>query len=115
MTRPQGFDVRVAPDVVDVLSSRRACVGLAQQFGQAMRRLEQFGTRATGAKKLAGLDPWEIRAGEHRAYFCPVPGKRVLAVGALIPKKAKRHRSARLLVITARVHRWREAVQEEHR
>ena len=115
MTRHQRFDVRVAPEVVEVLSSRKASASLSQQFGQAMRRLEQFGTRATGAKKLAGLNLWEIRAGEYRAYFCPVPGKRVLAVGALVPKKAKRHRSARLSSIETRVHRWRRAVQEEHR
>ncbi len=115
MTRRQGFDIRVAPEVWNVVRSRKAPVALPQQFQNAMRRLEHYGTKAAGAKKLTDAEFWEIRFGDYRAYFCPVRGVRAIAVGVVLAKKTKRHRPAELAAVESRVHRWRDTVEAESR
>ncbi len=77
-----------------------------------MTLLSISGTRATSVKKLRALDLWEIRVGDRRAFFCPVRGTSILAVGALEPKRAKRFRMTKLRAIEQRVHRWRDAMEE---
>ncbi len=117
MTRHSGWEVRVSPDVKRTVQSAAhdhgASARLPRDFRRAMNRLNRNGTRAAGAKKLKSLDLWEIRIGVYRAYFCPIRGTDVIAVGALVVKKTRRHRSSLLKTIETRVHRWRDAVEEE--
>jgi hypothetical protein len=115
MTRHQGFDVRVAPEVARVVRSQKTPVILPQQFGRAMRRLEHYGTRAAGVRKLADMDLWDIRLGDHRAHFSPVPGTKVIAVGVVLTTKTKRHKRTELAAVESRVHRWRDTVEAESR
>lgn len=117
MTRHEGFDVRLAPEVV------RAIRELTRQSGKAVddvRRiyaaqdaLRRTGTRAAGVKKLRSLETWEIRAGRYRLFFCRLPGTRVIAVGAVVVKSSRRIRMARLRQIERRVQAWRRELEED--
>jgi len=116
MTRHRTFDVRVAPDVEQAVRAMAHRPGTASTDAKhvlaAQQRLAAFGTRANGAKKLRSLALWEIRAGRQRIFFCPVPGTRRLAVGALIVKSTSRLRTAKLKAIEHEVHRWRDELKE---
>ena len=79
----------------------------------AQERLARAGTRAKGARKLRSLDLWEIRAGQFRLFFCPVPGQRVLAVGSVVVKSSRRIKMAKLQQIERAVHRWRDTLGDE--
>jgi hypothetical protein len=104
MTRRQGFDVRVAPEVEAALLQGHP--RLSAKFTVEMRRLREYGTRSRSAKKLRGLDLWEARVADHRAFFRLIPGTRTIAVGALVAKRRKRLRMDKLRVIERQVHRW---------
>jgi hypothetical protein len=104
MTRHQGFDVRVAPEVEAALL--RGDPQLHARFTVEMRRLREHGTRSRSAKKLHGLDLWEVRIADHRAFFRRIPGTRTIAVGALVVKRRKRLRMGKLRVIERQVRRW---------
>lgn len=112
MTRHEGFDVRVAPEVYESIELTRD-PREAAAFFDAVDRLARHGTRASGAKKLKGLDLWEIRFRDSRAFFDLVPGKRVIAVGAVTSKKSRRLRMSRLRVIEQQVQRWRRLLENE--
>ena len=114
MTRHQGYDIRVAPEVKEQirqlgLQRRRE----SRQAVSALDRLAHEGTRAAGASKLRGLDLWEVRAGQIRLFFSPVPRSRRIAVGAMVVKKTKRLRMARLRHLESVTHRWRTEVENE--
>ena len=114
MTRHQGLDVRVAPEVRQLLRrSARSDARLQGRFITQMRRLGTSDTRARSAKKLVALDLWEVRIGSHRAFFCPVPGSRRIAVGALVFKDAQKLRMAKLRAIERQVHQWRDRLKED--
>jgi hypothetical protein len=114
MTRPQRWDVRIAPDVEEQVRAlaRRSGDSMndARRISVAQDRLAYGGTRASGVKKIRSLDLWEIRAGRHRLFFCLVPGTNQLAVGALFEKTSRRIEMARLRQIEREVHRWRDAL-----
>lgn len=116
MTRHRGFDVWVAPNVTEVIRDMAGQPGTvaddARRIRAAQRRLAISGTRAVGARKLRSLDLWEIRAGRYRLFFCPVPGRAQITVGALVLKTSRRLRSAKLQSIERMVHRWRDEVEE---
>jgi hypothetical protein len=115
MTRPQRWDVRIAPDVeeqVRALARRDPHARFVADIKSAMALMIVSGTRATGVKKLRGLDLWEIRISDHRAFFCPVRGTSVLAVGALEAKKTEKFKMTRLRAIERRVHHWRDNLEE---
>lgn len=111
MTRPRGFDVRVAPEVLEVLERSRDHRERVR-FLSAVDRLALHGTRAPGAKKLISLDLWEVRYGDSRAFFCPVPGTRKLAVGAVLRKKSRKLAMSHLRAAERSVHRWRSRLEE---
>lgn len=116
MSKPPGWEVRISPDIDETLlgvARGRASSELIADFRGAMDLLARNGTRANGAKKLRSLDLWEIRVGDHRAYFCPVSGATVLAVGVLEAKNTKRLPSRKLKTIERKVHRWRDTVEEK--
>lgn len=116
MNPSPGWEVRISPDIDETLlgvARARASTDLIAGFRGAMDLLARGGTRANGAKKLKSLDLWEIRVGDHRAYFSPVPGTTVLAVGALEAKKTRRLQSWKLKTIERKVRRWRDALEEE--
>jgi hypothetical protein len=117
VSQPSGWRVRISPEVEAIIVEAGGRHGtsaeLIRDFRHAMRRLAWNGTRASGAKKLRSLDLWEIRVGDHRAYFSLVPGNNVLAVGALVVKRTRRHRAQQLKTIERRVLRWRGALEEE--
>jgi hypothetical protein len=77
-----------------------------------MALLSVSGTRATGVKKLRGLDLWEMRIGDHRAFFYPVRGTNLLAVGALESKKTAKFKMTKLRAIERRVHHWGDNLEE---
>ena len=109
MTRHQGFDVRVSPLVLAALElapARAPLTGRDKGFARTMRRLEREGTRAAGAKKLKGLDLWEIRFGSSRAFFRLVPHSDIIAVGLVQAKKANRIPMRRLRHIERVVRAW---------
>jgi len=85
----------------------------ARWISAAQDRLARNGTRAEGTKKLRALDLWEIRAGQFRLFFCPVPGQRVLAVGSVVVKSSRRIKMAKLQQIERAVHRWRDTLGDE--
>ena len=115
MTRPQGFDVRVAPEVervVGELALRRGkSMDDARWISAAQDRLARSGTRAEGAKKLRALDLWEIRAGRYRLFFCLVPRTNLIAVGAVLAKSSRRIRMAQLKRVERNVHSWRDRLE----
>lgn len=116
MTRHQRFDVRVAPPVLEAVAGISLGVPQtrrARAFADAMERLRREGTRAHGAKKLKGLDLWEIRADEWRAFFVPVPRGRRIAVGAILAKRSRRVRMSRLKHIERVVHDWSDQVEAD--
>ncbi len=76
-----------------------------------MRRLEREGTRAEGAKKLKGLDLWEIRYESHRAFFRLVPGSDIIAVGFVQTKKSNRIQMRRLRHIERVVRAWSDELE----
>jgi hypothetical protein len=76
-----------------------------------MRRLRYEGTRAEGAKKLNGLDLWEIRFESHRAFFRLVPHSRTVAVGFVQTKKSKRIPMRRLRHIERVVRAWSDELE----
>jgi hypothetical protein len=112
MTRHRGFDVRVAPHVLESIDHAQDPRQPAAFF-DAVDRLARHGTRAPGAKKLKALDLWEIRFRDSRAFFTVVPGKRVIAVGAVTSKKSRRLRMSRLRTIEHQVQRWRRQLENE--
>lgn len=63
-------------------------------------------------KKLRGLDLWEMRTGDHRAFFCPVRGTNLLAVGAFGSKKTAKFKMTKLRAIERRVHHWGDNLEE---
>lgn len=114
MTRPQGFDVRVAPEVLARYEGRSKGARRsrdARSFADAMERLRREGTRATGAKKLKGFDLWEIRADDQRAFFRPVPRSNRIAVGYVLTKTTRRLWSSRLRHIERIVGQWCDALE----
>ncbi len=115
MTRHSGWEVRVSAEVNEAIvreARREADARIVADVRNAMGLLRINGTRATGAKKLRALDLWEIRIGDFRAYFCPVRGTNLLAVGALEAKRTRRLRMTKLRMIERRVHRWRDTLKE---
>jgi len=110
----KGWQVRVAPDVTEFVdgSARRHgdSLRLATRFHQAMSALASQGTRANGAKKLKSMDLWEIRVGDHRAYFCLVPDTNELAVGAFAPKRTRKQSPRTMKGLEMKTHRWRDRV-----
>jgi hypothetical protein len=115
MTRPQRWNVRVSPTVeeqVRLLARRDPHARLVADIKIAMALLSVSGTRATGVKKLRGLDLWEMRIGDHRAFFCPVRGTNLLAVGALESKKTAKFKMTKLRAIERRVHHWGDNLEE---
>ena len=114
MTRHRGFDVRVSPEVeAQIREWARTQRSDARKVIDAQDRLAREGTRAPGAKKLQGLDLWEIRAGRFRVFFCLVPRTNQLAIGAVLAKTARRIRMAKLKRVEREVHRWREESEQE--
>ena len=114
MTRLEGFDVRVAPEVWSALRGLdRSDPGFRSRFVAEMRRLKANGTRARSAKKLSGFELWEMRVGNYRAFLSPVPGSRRIAVGALVGKDSRRLRAQALRTIEREVHRSRDRQKEE--
>ena len=114
MTRQQGFDVRVSPLVLTALERAPASAprtGRARGFARAMRRLEREGTRAADAKKLSGLDLWEIRFESHRAFFRLVPRSDIIAVGFVQTKKSSRIPMRRLRHIERAVRAWSDDLE----
>jgi len=114
MTRHQGFDVRVAPEVLATLArspKRPASTERTKGFARAMRRLRREGTRAEGVKKLKGLDLWEIRFESHRAFFRLVPRTRTIAVGFVQTKKSWRIPMRRLRHIERVVRGWSDELE----
>ena len=113
MSRPSGWSVRVSPDVDDAIlavARRDSSARLVTDVLAGFDRLARSGTRATGVKKLRSLDLWEIRLGDYRAYFCPVPGTDLLAVGVLEAKRTRRLRMERIKTIERKVHGWRDSL-----
>lgn len=110
MTRHPGFDIRIAPEVLGLLEQSRDPTEEIRFF-DAIDRLSRHGTRAPGTRKLKALDLWEIRFGESRAFFCLVPGTRILAVGVIAMKKTRRLKMSRLRWIEQTVHRWRRRLE----
>ena len=76
-----------------------------------MRRLRREGTRAAGARKLKGLDLWEIRFEDHRAFFRLVPRGHIIAVGYMQAKKSKRIPMRRLRHIERVVSAWSDELE----
>jgi hypothetical protein len=76
-----------------------------------MRHLRREGTRAAGAKKLKGLDLWEIRFEDRRAFFRLVPRSNIIAVGFVQVKRAKRMPMRRLRHIERVVSTWSDEVE----
>lgn len=115
MTRRPHFDVRIPPAVRRLVDPGDSGHGArrASHFFDGMDRLSIEGTRAAGVKKLKGREVWEMRLGDRRAFFCLVPGTRIIAVGALSTKKSRRLSSNRLRVIERAVHAWRTALEDE--
>ena len=113
MTRHQGFDVRVAPEVEDVLRrSESSGTSLRGRFLVEAERLAAFGLRSRSARKLRGLDLWEARVGDHRAFFRLVPGTRTIAVGALVSKRTRRLRMDKLRAIERQVRTWENELKD---
>lgn len=107
MTRHQGFDVRVAPDVRRVLlQADRSGTPLRARFVVESERLATYGLRSRSAKKLRGLDLWEVRIGDHRAFIRLVPETRTIAVGALVAKRTRRLPIEKLRVIERQIREW---------
>jgi mRNA-degrading endonuclease RelE of RelBE toxin-antitoxin system len=107
MTRPQGFDVRVAPEVEHVLQrADRSGTPLRARFLVETERLAAHGLRSRSTRKLGGLDLWEARIGDYRAFFRLVPGTRTIAIGALVAKRTKRLRMDKLRAIERQVRTW---------
>ena len=76
-----------------------------------MERLGREGPRATGAKKLRGLDLWEIRFEDHRAFFRLVPRTNMIAVGFAQAKKSSRIHMRRLAHIERVVTAWSDELE----
>ena len=111
MTRPERWDVRIAPDVLEALE-RRHDLRDQVSFFDAIDRLSRQGTRAPGTKKLASMDLWEVRFRDSRAFFCLVLGAPVIAVGAVLIKKKRRLRMSSLQAAERAVHRWRKRLED---
>jgi hypothetical protein len=114
MTRHQGFDVRVAPDVLAALAGVPPGVPrtrIARAFAGAMDRLGHAGTHAAAAKKLKGLDLWEVRVEDRRVFFRPVARSNVIAVGFIATKRSRRLRMSRLKHIERAVRRWSDELE----
>jgi hypothetical protein len=83
----------------------------ARAFASAMGRLGRAGTRATGVKKLKGLDLWEIRFANRRAFFRLVPNTNLIAAGFVQVKKSGRIRMSRLMHIERVVRKWSDELE----
>ena len=116
MTRHQGFDVRVAPEVErelkDLAHGHGHAAVDARRIRQAIQRLEAEGTWANGVRKMQSLALWELRAGDYRLFFCQLRGTRRLAVGAMARKSRQRLPMRHLKRIETEVRRWREELEE---
>jgi hypothetical protein len=97
----------VAPQVeATLLKADREGRPLRAWFVVAMRQLATNGLRAPSARKFKGLDIWEVRVGDHRAFLRPVSGTHTIGVGALLPKRTQRIRMDRLKLIERQVDEW---------
>ena len=116
MTRHESFDVRVAPDVEEVLTALAASRGSAatdsQRLLRALRHLRDEGIWARNVQKMQSLDLWELRAGDYRLCFCPVRDSRRLAVGSVARKARRKLPMRQLKQIEKKVHRWRAEVED---
>jgi hypothetical protein len=113
---PPTWQVRVSVDIEDRmrgLARERPSARLAADFRAALDRLATSGTRANGVKKLSSLQLWQVRIGDHRAFFDLVPGSRVIALGALVTKRRSRLDMKELMAVQRRVHRWRDELEAE--
>jgi len=116
MRGPPTWQVRVSVDIEDRmrgLARKRPSARLAADFRAALDRLAMSGTRANGVKKLSSLQLWQVRIGDHRAFFDLVPGSRVIALGALVTKRRSRLDMKELMAVQRRVHRWRDELEAE--
>ena len=116
MSQPVSWQVRASPDVEQVIrqvARGRASARLVADYRAGLDQLARSGTRANGVKMLRSLELWEVRMGEYRAFFCPVPGTGVIAIGALVAKRTGKLRMKRLRTIERRVHRWRDELEAE--
>ena len=114
MTRHQGFDVRISPQVLAALGSASGGAPRtrgARAFAEAMERLSREGTRAQGAKKLKGLDLWEMRFENRRAFFRLGPRSQMIAVGFALTKKSSRLPMRRLKHIERVVRAWSDELE----
>ncbi len=115
MTRHTGWDVRISPDVIRAVRDTTVSGGstpIRAQFVTEIDRLQRFGTRANGVKKMRSLDLWEIRSGDRRVFFCLGPHAGMIAVGAIERKTSKRLRMTKLQTVERKVHRWRDQLEE---
>lgn len=116
MTRHDGLDVRIAPEVEETLQrADRSGQQLRARFLTQADRLAANGLEAHEAKKLGSLDLWELRVGDHRAFLCSMPATRMIAVGALVAKRRSRLRPKTLQVIERQVRGWADALSREGR
>jgi hypothetical protein len=115
MTRHQGWDVHVAPDVpaaIDEGAAKSERTKRRAAFAGAMDRLGRQGTRTNGVKKMKGLDLWELRIGDTRVFFIRVTRSNLIAVGAIATKRSRRMRMSRLQHIERVVHEWGDRVEK---